>query len=104
MPKSGVLTEAEALELLAFLITSARTQLDEPAMYGPLRLLTATERLSAFMLERASPEAQPVLKQMTENIPEMRMRMRDADWYRERLDTLCKDIATLLVQNSELSK
>jgi hypothetical protein len=104
MAKARMLTEAEALELLAFLITAARTQMDEPAQYGPLRLLTATERLSGFMLDRASPENQPILKQMIEDIPEMHMRMTDADWYRERLDTLCKDIATLLVQNSELSK
>jgi hypothetical protein len=96
-----VLTEEEAIELLALLITSARTQLDEPAMYGPLRLLTATERLSAFMRERASPQAQPVLQNLVENIPEMHMRMTDDDWYRERLDTLCKAIAALLVQKSE---
>jgi Family of unknown function (DUF6092) len=36
-----VLTEDEALELLAFLVTAARTQLDEAAEYGSLRLLTA---------------------------------------------------------------
>ena len=38
-----VLSEDEALELLAFLITAARTQLDEAAEYGPLRMLTAAE-------------------------------------------------------------
>jgi Family of unknown function (DUF6092) len=36
-----VLTEDEALELLAFLVTAARTQLDEASEYGSLRLLTA---------------------------------------------------------------
>ena len=101
MSEMCVLTEEEAIELLALLITSARTQLDEPAMYGPLRLLTATERLSGFIQERASKEAQPVLKNLVENIPEMHMRMTDDDWYRERLDGLCKDIAGLLVQKSE---
>ena len=41
MESTMVLTEDEALELLAFLVTAARTQLDEAAEYGPLRLLTA---------------------------------------------------------------
>jgi len=40
---------------LAFLITAARTQLDEAAKHGPLRLLTAARRLADFMTERASP-------------------------------------------------
>ncbi len=72
-------------------------------MYGPLRLLTATERLSGFIEERASSEAQPLLNNLVENIPEMHMRMADEDWYRARLDMLCKDIATLLVQKSEVA-
>jgi hypothetical protein len=48
MASAMVLTEDEALELLAFLITAARTQLDEAAAYGPLRLLTAAGRLADF--------------------------------------------------------
>ncbi len=42
---ASVLNEDEALELLAYLITAARTQVDEAAEYGPLRLLTAARRL-----------------------------------------------------------
>src|SRR5262249_1912902 len=44
MASTMVLTEDEALELLAFLVTAARTQVDEAAEYGPLRLLTAAGR------------------------------------------------------------
>lgn len=40
-----VLTEDEALELVAFLVTAARTQLDEASEYGSLRLLTAATGL-----------------------------------------------------------
>ncbi len=101
MSERTVLTVDQAMELLAFLITSARTQLDEPAIYGPLRLLTATERLSGYMLESATPEVYPVLKSFVDNIPEMHMRMADEDRYREQLDELCKAIATLLVKRSE---
>jgi len=35
----GVLTEDEAVELFAYLLTSARTQLDEPPDYASMRLL-----------------------------------------------------------------
>ena len=101
MSEGRVLTVDEAMELLAFLITSARTQLDEPAIYGPLRLLTATERLSGYLLETATPELRPVFQSFVDNIPEMHMRMTDEDWYREQLDELCKAIATVLVQRSE---
>jgi hypothetical protein len=48
MPSAMVLTEDEALELLAFLIAAARTQLDEAAEYGPLRMLTAAGRLAGL--------------------------------------------------------
>src|SRR4028119_1934433 len=40
MPTTGpvwVLDEDEAVELLAYLITAARTQVDEAAEYGPMR-------------------------------------------------------------------
>ena len=49
MASAVVLTEDEALELLAFLVTAARTQMDEAAEYGLLRLLTAAGRLAAFI-------------------------------------------------------
>jgi hypothetical protein len=38
MAAAFVLTEDEAVELLAFLVTAARTQVDEAAEHGPLRL------------------------------------------------------------------
>ena len=38
-----VLTEDEAIEMFAFLMTSARSQLDDPCRYASMRLLTAAE-------------------------------------------------------------
>jgi hypothetical protein len=35
---SMVLTEAEAIELFAFFISAARTQLDDPCQYASMRL------------------------------------------------------------------
>jgi Family of unknown function (DUF6092) len=54
-----VLTEDEALELLAFLVTAARTQLDEAAEYGPLRLLSAASRLADAVAGRVSRRRRP---------------------------------------------
>ncbi|HJZ70672.1 MAG TPA: DUF6092 family protein [Vicinamibacterales bacterium] len=49
----------KALELVAFLVTAARTQVDEAAECGSLRLLTAASRLAELIVERVSPETRP---------------------------------------------
>ena len=54
MTAPWVLDEDDALELLAYLVTAARTQVDEAAEYGPMRLLTAAHRLAEAMGPRAS--------------------------------------------------
>ncbi|MCY4070345.1 MAG: DUF6092 family protein [Chloroflexi bacterium] len=100
MSENWVLTETEAVELLALLISSARIQLDEPAHYAPLRLLTATERLSAMMLERASDKSKGFLQDNIERIPEMHMAMSDVETYIDGLDHLCREVASCLLRHS----
>lgn len=100
MSENWVLTETEAVELLALLISSARIQLDEPAHYAPLRLLTATERLSAMMLERASDKSKGFLQANIERIPELHMAMSDVDTYTDGLDHLCREVASCLLRHS----
>ena len=56
-----VLDEDDALDLLAFLLTSARTQVDEAREYGPLRLIMAAHRVADAMSPRSSPETQALL-------------------------------------------
>ena len=56
MSDATVLTEDEALELLAFLVTAARTQVNEPNEYAPLRLLTAARKLGDFICNRVSSD------------------------------------------------
>lgn len=98
MSRQLVLSEEEAIELLALLITSARIQIDEPARYGPLRLLTAADRLSTFIKDRASAEAQPMLTELTTTIPDMAMYMSDEERYVAALDQLCRTVAKRLVE------
>jgi hypothetical protein len=102
MSEKLVLTEAEAIELLALLITSARIQLDEPAHYGPLRLLTATERLSAMIIERSSDKSTSFLQKAIDEIPDMHMSMSDVENYTASLDDLSREVARCLLRHSNL--
>jgi hypothetical protein len=91
-----VLTEDEALELLAFLVTAARTQVEESPEYGPLRLLTAASRLADFMAERASPETRALLAGVRDG-PAAALRAGDPAAYAARLDEVCAAVARHLV-------
>ncbi len=102
MSENWVLKEDEAIELLALLITSARIQMEEPAHYGPLRLLTATERLSSAIIERASEKSRDFLQANIERIPDMHMQMSDTDAYAAGLDELCRRVAETLLRHSPL--
>ena len=44
-----VLSKEAALEVLAFLVTAARTQTEEAAEYGPIRLLMGAQLLAQRM-------------------------------------------------------
>lgn len=102
MSENWVLTETEAIELLALLITSARIQMEEPAHYGPLRLLTAAERLGAITLERSSDKSRAFLQDAIERIPAMHMAMSDVENYTASLDHLSRAVASCLLRHSHL--
>jgi Family of unknown function (DUF6092) len=92
-----VLSEGEALELLAFLVTAARTQVDEAPEYAPLRLLTAAQRLSAAILARVSPATRQVLSESLAQIVAVETPRADPDGYRAKLDALCAALARHLL-------
>jgi Family of unknown function (DUF6092) len=94
-----VLTEDEALELLAFLVTAARTQLDEAAEYGPLRLLTAAGRLADFMAGRASPATRQFLAGPLRALPDAALRSVDPGKYATELDAVCQAVGEHLVSH-----
>ena len=97
MVATMVLTEDEALELLAFLVTAARTQLDEAPEYGPLRLLTAASRLADFIAPRVSPETHTLLMGPLRQVPDTAVRTADPAGYGEKLDAVCRAVAEHLV-------
>ena len=85
-----VLNEDEALELVAFLVTAARTQVDEAAEYGPLRLLTAARKLADAIVERVSPETRAFLTGPLAQMPDLAVRTADPVGYVDALDRMCR--------------
>ena len=65
---SGVLSEEEALELIAFLVSSADSLRTEPSNYGYLRLIDATSRLIGFMLKHDTPRTGAFLRAFKEEV------------------------------------
>ena len=51
------LTQESALEVLAFLVTAARTQTEEAAEYGPMRLLMGARALAQGMAPHVGDNA-----------------------------------------------
>jgi hypothetical protein len=91
-----VLTEDQALELLAFLVTAARTQVDEAPEYGPMRLMTAAARLMDMVQRRVSEATREFLVDAGGSVPALATPMSDPDDYARRLDVLCAAVATHL--------
>jgi len=83
---AGVLTEDEALDLLAYLVTSARTQVDEAAEYGPLRLLTAARRLGEAIAARSSDATAEFVAGPLTALPELAVPQAGRAEYVARLD------------------
>ncbi|UWZ33493.1 hypothetical protein Drose_19455 [Dactylosporangium roseum] len=99
-----VLTEDEALELLAYLVTAARTQVDEAAEYGPLRLLTAARRLAGFLAPRVSPETRALLEGPIRQVPQTATGSADPEGYAAALDAVCRAVAEHLVARYGLDR
>ena len=91
-----VLDEDEALEILAYLVTAARTQVDEASEYGPLRLLTAAHRLAERIAPRSSPGTAGFVSGPLAQVPELAVPRDGRDEYVARLDELCRALATHL--------
>lgn len=97
-----VLTEDEAMELFAYLLTSARTQLDEPCEYASMRLLTAAELVRDRFKARASADTQGFLSATEPKTAFAQTHTNDPGAYRAALDELCAMVARQLVQRSGL--
>jgi hypothetical protein len=103
MDEKMLLTEEQAVELFTFLITSARTQLDDPCLYASMRLLTAAELLRDFVTDSASPDFKDLLTATVDKTEHAQIIMNDVDAYTTALDELCSIVAHYLVDQSSLA-
>jgi len=96
MSSAWVLDEDDALELLAYLITAARTQVDEAAEYGPMRLLIAARRLGEMMVSRSSDATGELVTGPLQQMPMLAVPRDDRDGYVARVDEVCRGLAEFL--------
>ena len=97
-----VLTEEEAVELFAFLVTAARTQLDEAAEYGPLRLLTAARRLGEMIAPRSSEPVRQLVTGPLQQLGPVPLSDDDRGDFAAQLDTVCVAVAEHAMQRAGL--
>jgi hypothetical protein len=77
-----VVSESDALALLAHLVTSAELCMVEPYDYGVFRLIDAASRLAAAMEPRAGPATRAWLSAFREDVDERKMgSTRDRERY-----------------------
>jgi hypothetical protein len=95
-----VLTEDEALELLAFLLTAARTQIDEAAEYGPMRLVMAADRLKEAIGARVTPSTRTFLAGALGQVALLATPAATPQ-YAEQLDAVCAALAAHLLARAD---
>ena len=79
-PSEMVLTEDQAFDLLAFLVSSAEICLAEPTYYGTFRLVDAASRLMGFMLEHDPERSREFLQRFKDDVDTKKVWMM---WDRE---------------------
>lgn len=97
MNQKLVLSEEDAFELLAFLITSARGCIDEPETYGTFRLIDAASRMIGFILESGQAEDAEFLRRLKDEIDQKKLwLMTDEEGYFQFLRDVTRKIARQL--------
>ena len=77
---SCVLSEEQALQLIAFLTSAAEISIHEPTYYGTFRLVDAASRLIGFMLEHEPPRSGAFLRDLKSELDTKKVWMM---WDRE---------------------
>jgi hypothetical protein len=80
----ATLSADEALTVIGYLVSSAELCLDDPADYGPFRLLDAANRFLGMLLAKDLAQGDAFLQQLKEHIDQRKdWLMYDRDGYRE---------------------
>ncbi|MGI9953073.1 DUF6092 family protein [Moorellaceae bacterium AZ2] len=87
------------VEVLCFLVTSARGCMDEPPIYGPLRLLDAYCRL----VEASRENLDSFFWELKEKIEEFKyLAMVDEEGFKGQLDQTVVELARFMEKREEL--
>lgn len=92
------LSRAAALDVLAFLVTAARTQSEEAAEYAPMRLLMGARLVAGGMAPYAGDDG--ALRSLVDEVAALepvRTPTRDREEYLASLDVLCEHVADALL-------
>ena len=86
----------ELMELMGFMITSARGLLDEPQLYGPFRLIDGASKLCAIMENRVEADNE-LFARIKAKIDEGKFNvMTDLDAFTSMLDEVVLDFTKKL--------
>ena len=97
-----VVSESEALTLLAHLVTSAELCMTEPYDYGIFRLVDAASRLARAMVARSSGESRAFLEAFLEEVDVKKMwSTRDRERYGSFLRETSRRTAEHLVARAD---
>ena len=89
------------VELIAYMLTSARNLMDEPTLYGPFRLLDGVSRLCDLLTESEHAD-KGFLSKLKGKIDDGKFSvMTDVDSFVSLMDEVVLDITHLLMGNKD---
>ncbi|MCL7389742.1 MAG: DUF6092 family protein [Thaumarchaeota archaeon] len=95
MPMENIL-EDEHFQLLAFLLTSARGCIDEPPIYGPLRLIDAADKLISIIVKKYGRQLTE-LQEIRRKIEEARnLVLTNEEEFTKTLDELVRSLSKII--------
>ncbi len=97
------LTEDQVVEMMTLFLSCSLLLLREPALYGPLRQLTAAERLAAMVIDDVSPELRTLLEVALERIPVSHTLTTRRDQYKAIVVELNEALGECLVARAGLT-
>jgi hypothetical protein len=88
--------EDEHFQLLAFLLTSARGCIDEPPIYGPLRLIDAADKLISMLMEKYRGESKE-FQEIRKKIEKARnLVLTNEEEFTRTLDELVRSLSKII--------
>ncbi len=95
------ISEKSILELVAFLLASARLLETEPRDYGQMRLMAAAARVCDMTADQVTPELGQILARFADAIPEHQPhRLREPEAYLAFIDDCCRELARYLQESA----